>query len=126
MKNKVIFLIFLLSILCTGTIFADSWEVGDRCFADWSYDNYWYPGTIIETDGAQYHIQFDDGDREWLSSSSLMEDNLRVGTSVQVNWLMSGGYYTGTISERIGDVVFIEYDDGDEEWTTISAVKFIF
>ena len=101
MKNKIIFLIFLLLILSTGIIFADSWAVGDKCFANWSYDSYWYPGTIIETDGALYHIQFDDGDREWLSSNNLMEDSLKAGTSVEANWLMGGVYYTGSIAEMI-------------------------
>ena len=55
-----------------------------------------------------------------------MEDSLKAGTSVEANWLMGGVYYTGSIAERIGDAIFIEYDDGDREWTTISAVRMIF
>ncbi len=126
MKNKIFFLVIFLLIISTGIILADSWAVGDRCLANWSNDRYWYPGTIIETDGSLYHIQFDDGDREWLRAGSLTEENLGVGTYVEVNWMWGGVYYTGTIAERIGDVIFIHYDDGDREWTTISAVRVMY
>jgi hypothetical protein len=126
MKSKLTFIIFLLLILSAGTVIAQSWSVGDRCLANWSYDEYLYPGTIIEIDGNSYHIQYDDGDREWLSAGNLWVENLGVGSYVSVNWLMDGYYYFGTIEERIGDVIFIQYDDGDVEWTTIAAVRIMY
>lgn len=125
MRNKLIYIIFLLLVFSSVSVLAQAWSVGDRCLANWSYDEYWYPGTIIEADKGSYYIQFDDGDREWLPASNLMRENLGVGSYVSVNWLMGGYYYSGTIEERIGDVVFIQYDDGDIEWTTIAAVRIL-
>ena len=99
------------------------WSVGDRCLADWPLDEYWYPGTIIETAGSSYHVQFDDEDREWLAAPFLVRENLDPGDTVEARWMVGADYYAGRISERIGNVVHIQYDDGDEEWTTIAVVR---
>ncbi len=129
MKFKAV-LFFSVMLLVVPLFRADAadrnWSVGDSCLANWSHDDYWYPGTIIEVDRGEFHIQFDDGDREWLPADSLVEENLGIGSVVYANWKVAGTYYSGKITERIGDVIWMHYDDGDEEWTTIAFVRVLF
>ena len=101
------------------------WAVGDRCLANWSADEFWYPGTIIEVEGKSYHIHFDDEGREWLTADSLTVEDLRIGDVVQARWMVGTVYYRGKIADRIKDVIHIHYDDGDKEWTTIGVVRVV-
>ena len=39
------------------------------------------------------------------------------------NWLNKGLYYPGTVGSRDGDRIHINYDDGDEEDTTIGLIR---
>ncbi len=102
-----------------------TFEIGDRVLADWSGDEYWYPGTVIDEVNGEYHISFDDFDREWLTAYSLSYEELNAGDSVESRWLGEMVYYPGTIIERSGNAVYIEYDDGDEEMTTINHLRIL-
>ncbi len=48
---------------------------------------------------------------------------LKIGDRVQGNWKGQGRYYPGKISKIDGDRYFIQYDDGDTEWTTSKYIK---
>lgn len=47
-----------------------------------------------------------------------------VGRRVSCNFQRAGTYYPGRIGQvRPGGAIHIEYDDGDREWTTMSACR---
>ncbi|RYY25872.1 MAG: hypothetical protein EOP62_12185 [Sphingomonadales bacterium] len=47
-----------------------------------------------------------------------------VGKRVSCDFKRSGMYFPGRIGQiRTGDSIYIEYDDGDREWTTTSACR---
>jgi hypothetical protein len=127
MKNTQIIILSALFLLSAFFCYSQqSWKAGDRCLANWTQDDYWYPGTIVEVKNNQYFILFDDLDMEWLPSDRLKQENLGEGSVVYANWQFGGYYYKGKIDKRLGFAIYIIYDDGDEEWTTISAVRVLF
>jgi hypothetical protein len=50
---------------------------------------------------------------------------ITVGTRVKGNWKNQGNFFPGKVKEIKGNEYFIEYDDGDTEWTTIDKLQII-
>jgi hypothetical protein len=99
-------------------------KVSDRVLAEWPEEvDWWYPGIISAADGVRLQIQFDDGDRATLLASQVRP--LIVGEGSRVFGRFKGGayYYPGAATARNGEAIHIAYDDGDEEWTTISMIR---
>lgn len=119
MKKMIIFLIINIVIFTA----LNAYDIGDRVLVNWSGDDYWYPGTVAGESDGEYYIIFDDFDREWVSIQQISYDYLGEGDQVQSRWMGDLTYYWGTIVERIGDAIYIIYDDGDEEVTTINHVR---
>lgn len=112
-------------LLGLGTIGAQAQSAGQRFLVHWSGDQYSYPATIVEVRGERYSVRFDDGDQEWTTRDRIFPDDLRAGSRVFANWQGRGVYYPGQITRRNGNAIHISYDDGDQEDTTIGAVRVI-
>jgi hypothetical protein len=104
-------------------LFTGKWKVGDPCLVKWSGDGYWYPGRVSQVKDGLYFIRYDDGDSEWRFEKYIREEKLKPGDVVFGRWRSGNRYYRGRITARKGSDIFIHYDDGDEEWTTISRVR---
>lgn len=100
-----------------------NWQINDRILANWTHDVYWYPATIHQIEGARIYIHFDDGDKEWTDADRLLEMDLDIGDRVHCRWKGGPVYYPGRIAQKDGGKIYIEYDDGDVEWTTIAFVR---
>lgn len=100
-----------------------NWKVGDRALVQWSGDGDWYPASVTGVSDSQYYVIFDDGDEEWTNDARMTPENLTAGDKVLGNWKRGGEYYPGTISARAGNVLAIDYDDGDKETLTIARIK---
>ncbi len=113
-------------------------QVGSRVRAKWKNLN-WYLGRIDQIRGEKVFVKYDDGDEEWTTmdlveptedaASSTTSGELpkaipvfRIGDRVMAKWKNSD-WYPGQITQKQGDQVFIKYDDGDEEWTTIDLLR---
>ena len=99
------------------------WIVGDRVLAKWSGDVFWYPGTIQALDGDRLHVYFDDGDHEWMPSERVAENDLTAGSRVYARFQRGPVYFPGRITRREGDRIWVDYDDGHKEETTIAVVR---
>lgn len=97
-------------------------NVGDRVLAQWE-EEWWYPGVIVASNGAGVVVQFDDGDRATLANDQARPLSYSVGNRVYCRWKGGAAYYPGVVSAVIGSAVAIEYDDGDQETTTLSMVR---
>lgn len=99
-------------------------DQGDRVLARWPAEiDWWYPGVVCQADDGRLFIQFDDGDRAWLSPFEVLPLDLSEGTLVHGRWQGGTQYLPGVVAERVGDAIRILYDDGDEEWTSVSMVR---
>ena len=121
MKNRL--LLSVLIFLVLGSLYA--YEIGDRVLVDWSGDAYWYPATIVDENGSELFVIYDDSDREWVSPQQVAEENLSPGDQIECKWDGGDVFYTGIIAARKGDAVFIQYDDGDEEVSAINQLRIL-
>jgi hypothetical protein len=100
-----------------------NWAEGHRVLAQSEYDGYLYPGVIERAEEDSLYILFDDGDRGQLSPERVVPlALLRAGQRAECRW-QGGDFYPCRIDRREGDRVFIQYDDGDREATTVGMVR---
>jgi len=116
-----LFLAPLLSLALALPALADR-EVGARVLAEWPENQCWYAGTVAEVRGADYRIDFADGDNALIGAEKVVDDKVGPGAKVLGNWKGEGTLYPGTIASRDGDKIRINYDDGDVEDTTMAFI----
>jgi hypothetical protein len=101
-----------------------SWKPGDRVLAHWPKEvSWWYPASVLETNGDKIHVRFDDGDQSWLSPDQVVTLEIAPGSRVFGRWKNGALYYPGTVTASKGDELHIRYDDGDEEWTHVRSIR---
>lgn len=92
-----------------------------------------YPGKILELYGKFAYFMYDDGYKRWLPITDIepipaaapdpVETTaLKNGEAVIALW-DNGAYYPGTVSDRYGKLVLVQYEDGDTGWSDSSTVK---
>jgi hypothetical protein len=96
---------------------------GQRVFARWEGDSFFYPGTIVEEVDGDHLVAFDDGERARLRTDEIALLNLEVGTRVSARYDGGAEYYPGRVRHRDGESVHIDFDDGADEATTISMIR---
>jgi len=96
----------------------------EHILAQWD-DGHWYPARVNAIRGDLHTIVFDDGDVAEYAASRLAPLDWGPGTRVQGEWKGGGQYFAGTIAEREGARVVIEYDDGDVEECGIGRCRSI-
>src|SRR5262249_53070491 len=101
-----------------------AWHVGDRGLAHWPAEPFWwYPGVIREVQDSELLLHFDDGDRASVSPGAVLARRISDGCRVFGRWKGGPRYYPGIVTQQRGEEIYIEYDDGDEEWTTVGMVR---
>lgn len=98
-------------------------EVGQPVMARWAPDGYWYPGVIKQITDGKYLITFDDGQQATLEEQYVLGYRPLFEDRVEAIWKGDGRYYKATVSKRDREQVYITFDDGDTEWTTISKLR---
>src|SRR5439155_1429766 len=88
-------------------------EVGERVLACW-HDLFWYPGVVVSVNGRRLHILFDDGDQAMVTPDKIKPLEFKPGDRVCTR--RGGGpiYYPGEITRINGEVIHVNYDDGEE------------
>lgn len=98
--------------------------VGDRVLARWPAEtDWWYPGVVCLAEPAKLEVQFDDGDRAELAPWEVTALQVRIGSRVFGRWQGGKFYYPGQVTEQRGEAIHIVYDDGDQEWSTVSLIR---
>ncbi len=54
---------------------------------------------------------------------SISQDEFKVGDKIEALWKHGSTWYKGTIGEIKDSLYFINYNDGDTEWTTANYIK---
>ena len=78
------------------------WIEGNRAFAFWDEDEYFYPATIITIEGEDLFIRFDTGEEEWTDADYLEEFLVEVDDQVECKSAKDNLYY---------DVVILDVDE---------------
>ncbi len=97
-------------------------EVGEHVLVCW-HDLFWYPGVILAVNDDQYQIFFDDGNIGAVTADKVRPVTIGVGDRVLCRWKGGPTYYAGEITSKQGEVIHINYEDGDEETTLLRLVR---
>ena len=100
------------------------WNEGDRTFAFWDDDEYFYPATIVTIDGDDIFVRFDTGEEEWTNAEYLEEFIVEVDDEVECKSTQDNLYYDVTVLDVDGDRVEVGYEDETSEWSTLSRLRF--
>jgi hypothetical protein len=100
------------------------WTEGNRAFAFWDEDEYFYPATIITIEGDDIFIRFDTGEEEWTDADYLEEFQVEVDDEVECKSAQDNLYYDVIVLSVDGERVEVEYEDETTEWTTLSRLRF--
>jgi hypothetical protein len=95
---------------------------GDRVLAPWEPDCL-YAGRVAEVSGDQAMIQFDDGDAGWVPLSRVRPLAVPVRQKVFSRRRMGHVFFPGEVAAVDGDRVRVVFADGQEEWTTVAALR---
>ena len=79
--------------------------------------------TIAEIQEDRIGVQYLDGPERMLTPELIKRYDLRVGMSIECRWSAGPHYFPGKIDKLDGERVRIEYDDGEDEWTSIRLVR---
>ena len=95
---------------------------GDRILARW-FDGFWYPGVILNAQDKRVHVLFDDNDQTHTTWDRLQPLHLQVGQEVQCRRQGGPMYFKGLVSRIKGERIFVQYEDDQEEWTSVRLVR---
>lgn len=103
----------------------DYWTEGNRVFAFWDEDEYFYPATIVKIDGNDIFVRFDTGEEEWTNADYLEEFIIEEDDEVECKSAEDNLYYDVTVLEVDGEKLKVEYEDGTTEWSTFPRIRFM-
>ena len=102
----------------------DYWTEGNRAFAFWDEDEYFYPATIVSIDGEDIFVRFDTGEEEWTTADYLEEFLVEVDDEIECKSAKDNLYYDVIVLSLDGERVEVEYEDETTEWSTLSRLRF--
>lgn len=133
MKFKQFTLMFTLLLIGLAFVAAPAladFNVDDRVECRWKNGSTWYPGVIVEKTGNRVFIHYNDGDKEHTTTGkcrklerTVHSGHLGIGSRVSCYWKGGKTLYPGVIKKKTGNQVFIHYNDGDKEHTTIDMCQ---
>jgi hypothetical protein len=101
------------------------WKPGDRVLAPWE-PMFLYVGTIKSIEGIRALIEFDDGDSGWVYVEDIRKVSVELGQRVLSRRKMGALFYPGEVAQLHGDdEVLVRFEEGDEEWTRIAALRIV-
>ncbi|CAN5279234.1 hypothetical protein BH11PSE11_BH11PSE11_07310 [soil metagenome] len=126
MKSRHIVLLSLLAAFAAPAFAA--FQAGDRVECNWKGGGKYYKGQVGAAEGDKLFINYNDGDKEHTSASmcrplTIASGPMAEGSRVECRWKNGNVWYPGVIAEKTADQVFIHYNDGDKENTTLSKCR---
>ena len=97
-------------------------EEGERVLAH-DVDGFVYPAEILSIEEDRVVVQFLDGPERMLTPELIRAFTLGIGSRVECRWKGGPAYFPGVLGKVEDERVFVRYDDGDEEWTSVRLVR---
>src|SRR5439155_1579885 len=98
------------------------WKVGDRVLACW-FDLFWYSGAVLAVDADTVNVVFDHGGFAVVPHDRVRAVELEEGDRVYCRWKGGPFYYAAEVVRQQGERLFVEYEDGREEWTSVRLIR---
>lgn len=101
----------------------DPFKKGNIIFVLWN-DGYWYPGTIQEVKDDQIYVEWEGFNQaEWISKSVAKDLDFNEGDIIECRWNGGTTYYVARILRIGGNKLYLEYNDGTKERTTLNMIR---
>ena len=100
------------------------WNKGDRVFAYWEEDEYFYPAIIVTIDSDDIFVRFDTGEEEWTEANYLEAFTVEVDDQVECKSSLDSLYYDVLVLNVDGERVEVEYENETTEWTSLNRIRF--
>jgi len=98
--------------------------IGTRHLAHFNSTGFAYAAVVTGTfDADRLGVVYADGDTERLERGDLYPDQIGVGSRVEARIRQWDRFFPGRITQRVAHAVFVEFDDGDRQWTSIGLVR---
>lgn len=107
---------------CPAGFASMPFDESDRVLA-YDSDGCLYPAEIVMIDHDKVTVQYLDGPERVVTPELVKRFDLRVGAVVEGRWSGGPHYFPGKIDKVEGERVHIEYDDGEDEWTTVRLLR---
>ncbi len=99
-------------------------EVGAFVWAELRSTRFFFHGVVVDRQDERHRVIFDDGAIEWVTAEALRPDSLREDARVEVRPDYEGAFSEGVVARRLGDVIYVRFANGDEEWAALANVRF--
>jgi hypothetical protein len=108
---------------CPVGVPAFPFEEGDRVLA-LDCDLCVYPAEIVAIqDETRVVVQYLDGPERMLTPELIKRFEVKPGLKIESRWSGGPHFFPGTLNKVDGERIFVKYDDGDEEWTSIRLFR---
>lgn len=98
------------------------WKLGERVLAK-KADSYFYPGVVREINEHGCMVVYDDGEAAWVHHAHVLAQDIKIGSRVFCRAKNAPVFAPGTVNQLQGETVRVRYDQGEEEWTSISMLR---
>ncbi len=109
---------------CPKRIVSFPFEEGDRVLA-YDCDDCIYPAEIVSIQEDRVVVQYLDGPERMLTPELIKRFDLRVGAKIECRWKGGPNFFPGVLSRLEGERIFVRYDDGEEEWTSVRLFRLV-
>jgi hypothetical protein len=99
------------------------WQPGNRILATRLDDDFWYPGTVQQSDSPRFLVLFDDGEERWIAEDQILPLQIDVGDRVFVRVPGGASYAPGFVLRREGEKINVQFDDGTDEQTSLGMLR---
>ena len=101
---------------------SNTWKLGERVLAK-KLDSYFYPGVIRELSEDGCLVVYDDGDGGWVHFAHVLKQDIKIGSRVFCRNKNAPVFAPGTVNQLKGESIRVHFDQGEEEWTSISMLR---
>ncbi len=84
------------------------------------------PAEIVTIQDDRVIVHFLDGPERMLTPERIQKFDLRPGMRIECRWRGGPNYFPGSLSKLEGERLYVNYDDGDQEWTSVRLVRLPF
>jgi hypothetical protein len=94
--------------------------LGRRENGDW-----FYPAVITNDRPGEKHLVYADGSVGWTPEASVARDTIATGTRLEARPRrgLESVFTAATVLQRLGDVLKVRYEDGEESWTSLEQIR---
>jgi hypothetical protein len=97
-------------------------QEGERVLA-YDCDDCVYPAEIVSIDDDKVLVQYLDGPERMVTPELIKRFDVKPGLKIESRWAGGPHYFPGTLSKMESERIFVKYEDGDEEWTSIRLFR---